>query len=106
MSLPASNLIDLIWDLADIHWSRLIGEGAQAKLSILAPAASEEPANAVDKCRVLRSAINLPDVWPIVIVKIDKSRTKYNSHTPIARTAASTLSVIIVAPRVHIARPA
>ena len=106
MCLATRYLVDLVRNLTNVYWRSLISEGTQAELSILASSTCEESANVVDESGMLGAAVNLLYIRSIVVLKIDQSWTKYDSHAARASITASTLAVVIVSPAVDVSRSA
>ena len=106
MRLPAGYLVDLVWNLTNVHRSSLVSEGAQTQLSVLASSTSEESANVIYESRMLRAAVDLLYIGPVVVLEIDQSWTKDDSHATGASVSASTLSIVIVSPAVDVSRSA
>ena len=106
MRLPAGYLVDLVWNLTNVHRSSLVSEGAQTQLSVLASSASEESANVIYESRMLRAAVDLLYIGPVVVLEIDQSWTKDDSHTTGASVSASALSIVVVSPAVDVSRSA
>lgn len=102
MSLPTRHLVDLIRDLADVDRCRLVCQKAKPELPMLTSSTSEKSADIVDEGRVLRSALDLLDIWSIVTIKIDRSSAEDHRHASRACVASSTLAVVVASPGVNI----
>ena len=100
MGISTGDLIDFVGYFAHIDRSMFIREGAQTKLAILTSAASEEAAYVIDKRRVLRAAVDLSDVGPVVALKVDEPWTEDDSHSPRASSSAAALTVVVASPGV------
>ena len=106
MGLTAGYLVDLVWNLTNIHRSSLVSEGTQTKLSVLTSSTSEESPNVIYECGMLGAAVDLLYIRPVVVLKIDQSWTKDDGHATGAGISASALTIVIVPPAVDVSRSA
>ena len=102
MSLSTWNLIDFIWNFANINWSRFIRKWSMSKLSILSSSTCKQSANFINKGWMFRSRFNLLDIRFKIAIKVNKSWTEYNSHISWPIISTSTLAIIIITPRISI----
>lgn len=98
--------VHFVWKFANVHRSLLIPKWTQSKLSILTPTTGEKSTDIVNKSWMLRATINLLNIWFVIVFKVDKAWTKYNSHPSWASVASTTLTVIVVSPTVDLSIPA